>query len=325
MSKKKKHPEHVNHERWLISYADFITLLFAFFVVMFAASQVDRSKTTKMSLAIEAAFSQFSIFKQQAGSLNLMSAKGKVASTQPSVVATEDGQPIFMPPTITSNEEEVVRTSDGPSELNQNVGLPTSADEALARAQQSLMETLRRYKVDEKDMEIGEENRGIIISLRETAIFKPGSAEMDIKSLEVLSGVGRVIASLPNQVRIEGHASNEGEDSSEIANWELSTERSLSVLKWLMSDFDIKSSRFSIVGYGTFRPIDSNATEEGKARNRRVDIVLLSDEAAKMEAPLPTMEKKMSRREFMNKERERNETIQWIRPPAPNITDMPLQ
>src|SRR5262245_38224573 len=115
MAKKhKKHAEHANHERWLVSYADFITLLFAFFVVMFASSQVDRSKTNKMALAVEAAFSTFSLFKEGGGTKKVLvsSEAPSVGSTAPeipnSMVASDDGEPILMPPQVTEESEQLV-------------------------------------------------------------------------------------------------------------------------------------------------------------------------------------------------------------------------
>lgn len=325
--RKKKHEAHANHERWLVSYADFITLLFAFFVVLFSASQVDRSKTNKMALAIEAAFSRFSLFKTQAGNMNLMSAKGKVASSRATVIANEDGQPIFMPPTLIESEDELVREIQGDPELNENVGLPTSVDEAMARTYRTLLETLRRNKYPDSRVAVSMDDRGLVVSMREAAVFAKGSAEIQPGARALLEGIGHVVLAVPNQVRIEGHASPVS-DGSSATNWRLSADRSLNVLQWLVSEMGVRPARLSAVGYGEYRPVAENETPEGQQQNQRVDIVLLSHKAARLEPSTTAPTKKpVTMRELSEKYRERQKVIPWMRTqvPIPDATTDPQE
>lgn len=293
MAKKhKKHEEHANHERWLVSYADFITLLFAFFVVMFSASQVDRSKTNKLALAVEAAFSTFSIFKDSGGQLNIMASPSKVSSTSSSAtssktyVASEEGDPIFMPPAIYNDEEKVVDSTKGDGSLSEHTGVPTSEEEALGRTQRNLIEMIDKKKL-QGAVVVGTDERGIVISLREAGIFDSGAEKMTPISYEILEGVGRILARLPNQVRIEGHSDNQKVAGNFPSNWELSAARASNVLRWLIDRYELEPARFSAVGYGEYRPSVSNETPEGRMRNRRVDIIILSEKAAEKEAPMP--------------------------------------
>lgn len=289
MSKKKHaHEEHVNHERWLVSYADFITLLFAFFVVLFSSSQVDRSKTNKMSLAIEAAFSRFSLFKEQAGELNLMGTNGKVASSRKSVITSEEGAPLFMAPELMdeSSDEQSVRYNMGPGELSENVGVPSTVEKAMQRAQQDLTKLLDKHQLA-ASVGIGWDERGLVVSVRDVALFKSGVDELTPESKIVLDNVAQMISRLPNQVRIEGHTDDRSPGAPFDSNWQLSSARATHIVEWLVQEFDIDPSRLVAVGYGQYRPVADNKSEPGRQRNRRVDIVILSEQAAKKEAPLP--------------------------------------
>lgn len=278
MAHKKKHEEHSNHERWLVSYADFITLLFAFFVVLFSSSQVDRSKTKKMALAIEAAFSHFSMFSQTGGELNLIgSASSQGASSRTSPVAGEEGAPIFIPPQLLSTvqDEGVVYTKGDPA-LNENVGIPTPEAEALSRAYQDVLTVLDKRKL-QGAVTLIQDDRGMVIRLRERGLFQSGSDKYTPEAVEILYEIGSVLKYLSNPVRVEGHTDNVKTRGAFPSNWELSTARSTHVVKWLLEHFDLDPARFAVMGYGEYRPLASNATEEGRDQNRRVEIVVLPD------------------------------------------------
>lgn len=289
LSKKKHaHEEHVNHERWLVSYADFITLLFAFFVVLFSSSQVDRSKTNKMSLAMEAAFSTFSLFKEQAGTLNLMSANGKKANASvgpTSMMSDEDSQPLYMSPEILDAPDEAKGIQGGKAELNENSGVPVTETQALNRAQHDLMSVISHNEL-KGSVNLGWDERGLVISVRDAAFFEMGADKLTPDSKLILANIARVVQQMPNQVRIEGHTDTENAIAPYASNWELSTARATHVVEWLIQDYGVKPERLVAVGYGQFRPIADNRTEAGRLRNRRIDIVILSTDAAKKEAPL---------------------------------------
>ncbi len=286
MSRKHKHPEHVNHERWLVSYADFITLLFAFFVVLFSSSQVDRSKTNKMALAIEAAFSRFSLFKTEAGEANFLSAEGKVASHSSSQLTVEDGTPIYMATEIIEMDEGQVAKNLGDAELSQGIGQSTSPEVVMARVHQTLLQVLEKNKLADSVL-VSEQDRGLVISVRNAVVFQAGADQIAEPSRQLLHGIGGVLAGVKNQIRIEGHTDDQAPDAGYASNWDLSAARASTVAKWLLADYAIDPARISVVGYGQYRPIAENTSDAGRVQNRRVDIVVLSNEAAKKESPIP--------------------------------------
>jgi chemotaxis protein MotB len=287
--KHKKHEEHANHERWLVSYADFITLLFAFFVVMFSSSQVDRSKTKKIALAVEAAFSEFSIFKSGGGQVNLMDDPYQVndaAQSNSKKIGSAQGQEIFMPSQVQAPEDQLLKSLGGNPALDENTGVSTSEEEALARAQKDLLEMIDRKKL-KGAVVVSRDDRGILISIREAGFFDSGAETLTPVSWDILIEIGKVLARLPNQVRVEGHTDNQAFKSSIYpSNWELSSARASAILRWFVENFTLNPQRFSAVGYGEFRPLADNRTQEGRFRNRRVDVVILSEESAKKEAPI---------------------------------------
>jgi len=291
MSRKKHAAEHVNHERWLVSYADFITLLFAFFVVLFASSQVDRSKTKKMALAINSAFQEFSIFKEQSG--DTLEAEGggmggNAKKFREYLLQPDSSKSIIMPPELSSEEvQETAPTGD--PKLSQNTGMVTPQEEALARVQRTLMDMIARKKIN-GNVEVFFDNRGLVISIRDAIIFEAGADKVLPRSEAMLNIVGPVLASMPNQIKVEGHTDDQGVSGNFKSNWELSAARSAYVINWLIQKNKIEPERFIAVGYGPYRPIASNATEEGRQKNRRVDIILLTDESASKEAQVPKPE-----------------------------------
>ncbi len=297
MSKKhKKHPEHVNLERWLVSYADFITLLFAFFVVMFSSSQVDRSKTKKMSLAIESAFDSFSIFKFQSGDTDdesrIGGAGGNAKQYREYLLNQESGKSIILPPELDAESGTVAPQGD--PELSQNTGMLTSQEKAMERAQRTLMDLFKADRL-QGSVEVSRDLRGIIISLKDVGVFEGGGDKLTAKSQETLKAIGDLIRPMPNQVRVEGHTDDGPVNSRFASNWELSVSRATHIIDYFIKDHAIEPARFIAVGYGQYRPIAENSTEEGKIKNRRVDIVILSDDASKKEAAVPAENKGMSK------------------------------
>lgn len=292
MSKKHKggHDEHVNHERWLVSYADFITLLFAFFVVLFSSSQVDSSKTNKMSLAVSAAFSSFSIFKEKAGKLSIFDAeeseqgaggaKRSVILSKVKVEQNEMMDILLLPHQFEYLEEGFVVKPSGDPDLASNVGVLSNEEEALARAQRDIMAILDKKKMNNL-MTVNMTDQGVTISLNDLILFEPGSAELDQVSKEKLYGIAYIISLLPNHIRIEGHSSEQLDENSPYqSNWKLSADRAISVLDWFEQKFKMDPKRLSITAYGSHRPIVDTKSDLGILKNSRVDIILLSKEAA---------------------------------------------
>jgi chemotaxis protein MotB len=248
---KKKHPEHVNHERWLVSYADFITLLFAFFVVLFASSQSDKKKQVKLSVAMQSAFTPLGAFEAHSKIPPLSDVSG---------AAVSDAAPAALTPPIPSTHLET----------------PEETQRRLTKflAQQVAAGNIRPGSIT---MRITPD--GLVISLHEAGFFPSGSAEVRTASIPVLSLLAATLPAGP--LRVEGHTDNVPIHTAQFAtNWELSTARATAIARLLLEHGPIDPVNLSAAGYAEFHPVASNATEDGRTQNRRVDIILLRHPAA---------------------------------------------
>ena len=249
--RRKKHGEHANHERWLVSYADFITLLFAFFVVMFAASNADHQKAGKIAKAVESALNQLAVFESGSKTLKLNDDAAPVAGV------FSEGR--AMEPT------------------NQ-----TTLKAVKAQLEQDLKEEIEKSVVH-----VEEDARGLTISLAEAGFFDSGSATVKEASLPVLLRIADKFRDIPQNLRVEGHTDNTPIHTAVFpSNWELSTARATNVLQYLINA-KIPPERLSAVGYGEYHPVATNTTLAGRARNRRVDLVIIGVAAQKLEPAEP--------------------------------------
>jgi chemotaxis protein MotB len=219
-----------SHERWLVSYADFITLLFALFVVLFSASNADKEKVRKFAQAVENAIEHSGV--------------GRVAPTP----------------------------RQGPSH-----------EPALDATYAALAESLQP-EVQSNQVRVALDGRGLIITLNQTAFFRSGSADFDPSMYPTLGKIAAAIAQVDNPIRLEGHTDSRSIHNERFQNnWELSSARSIAVLELLVTRFGIASHRLAVAGYADTAPVSSNDTDEGRARNRRVDIVVLSRDSMQKE------------------------------------------
>jgi len=247
MSRKKKH-EHVNHERWLVSYADFITLLFAFFVVLFASSQADKKKQAAVAAAMQAAFTPLNTFDPHTKTPPIADNSVAPQITKPAAIA------LPLPPA-------------GSTQLEQSEG----------RIKQ-VLSTKGSNGVPPGSITTRMTDEGLVISLNEIGFFASGSAEVRAAALDILTAIA---LSLPNApVRVEGHTDNVPIHTSQYAtNWELSTARATTIARLLLEHSALSPTNLSAAGYAEYHPVASNSTEEGRSKNRRVDIILLRDRA----------------------------------------------
>jgi chemotaxis protein MotB len=244
---KKKHPEHVNHERWLVSYADFITLLFAFFVVLFASSQSDKKKQIKLSEAMQSAFTPLGAFEAHSKTPPLTDVNG---------AAISDASPAALTPPLPSTSR---------------LETPEETEKRLTRflAQQVTAGLIHPGSIT---MRITPD--GLVISLHEAGFFPSGSAEIRAASIPVLSLLAATLPAGP--MRVEGHTDNVPIHTAQFAtNWELSTTRATAIARLLLDHGKIDPINLSAAGYAEFHPVASNATDDGRTQNRRVDIILL--------------------------------------------------
>lgn len=232
-----KHPEKDNAERWLLTYADLITLLLIYFIVLFSMSSINAEKFSELSKSLSI------IFSGQVGRSGVL-----------------DGGRSVIP---------------GKQNLNPNKHMQNT-EEKIKRLIQKM--GLQGKITTEQQM------RGLVISVKDTVLFRQGSADMDSRAHDLVTEVGKILKDMPNSIRIEGHTDNVPIHTVKYySNWELSTARATNVLHYLIESSGISPERLSAAGYAEFRPAVPNANDSGKAINRRVDIVMLNDEFEKFE------------------------------------------
>lgn len=260
MSRRRRHTAHANHERWLVSYADFITLLFAFFVVLYASSQVDQRKVGKLALAIQVAFQELGVFP---------------ASTTKIPIDTNEPMPFSVVQAVANakHNTELGRVSSPPSD-----SLTAAAEEANLTTLQSELEQALQHEISMHAVALHREIEGLVISLREFGFFDSGSAIMKPSAMPALDRIASILALRTCRLRIEGHTDNVPIHTVQMAsNWELSTARSTELVRLLIVRYRFAPERLSAAGYAEYHPIASNYTPQGRAQNRRVDVVILRE------------------------------------------------
>jgi chemotaxis protein MotB len=250
--RRRKPPDHENHERWLVSYADFITLLFAFFVVMFASSQTDKSKAKQISQAVEKAL-----------------ANGKSVGAQPAVAKILGG-------TIDDKGQ-------GNAQMRGPGGAQKAAKEAppeevleLAPSLKNLSKELEQ-EIQTGKVEVSLEPRGVVVSLKQAAFFPSGTDFIDPSTFPIMAKLAGVLKEVTNPLQVEGHTDSVPIHTARFrSNYELSAARSIAMMELLADKYGVDRQRMIIVGFADTWPETSNDTPEGRAANRRVNIVILN-------------------------------------------------
>ena len=258
MSRRKRRPGHASHDRWLVSYADFITLLFAFFVVLYASSQVDKRKVGKLALAIQVAFQEMGVFQ---------------ASTTEVPIDLSDPMPFSTAQAIENSQ----RTASLGRIASHPDGSPDTSRENGDLAQlQAELETTLSPEIKRKEIAMRREPDGLVISLREVGFFESGSAQMKSASMAAFDRIADMLRVRDYRLQIEGHTDNAPIHNSEFpSNWELSTSRATEIVRLFIVREGFSPDRLSAAGYAEYHPVATNLTTEGRGMNRRVDIVIL--------------------------------------------------
>jgi chemotaxis protein MotB len=244
---KHKHAEHGHHDRWLVSYADFITLLFAFFVVLYASSRSDQQKQTEIAHSIQTAFRALGLFPSSAPGQRL---SGSLADSRDPVAPVN-----------------VILGDD----LSASPAVQQDLARLHARLTGLLSDQIAQHVVA---LRLGRD--GLVISLREAGFYDSGSATPHTQSRATIDQIAASLASTPYDLRIEGHTDNVPIHTAQFAsNWELSTARASELAKSLIVDHGIAPARLSAAGYAQYHPVASNDTPDGRSENRRVDIIVL--------------------------------------------------
>ncbi len=251
--RKKKHPEHVNHERWLISYADFITLLFAFFVVMFAVSQVDTAKVGRFTQSFQEAIGI------------------ELATGGAGIMPGEGNEPF---------EGRKKGEALGGDEEHKKLGKELKALADSLEAQAKIKKELSGLKILRRGNEL-------ILRLDASVLFETAIDEVTPEAQKVLLAIAEELKGRPVKIRVEGHTDDRPIQKGRFRNnWDLSTSRATNVVIALAATGDIAPERLAAVGYAQYQPLGDNTTHEGRLLNRRVDFVLTVEVPTTSETPV---------------------------------------
>jgi chemotaxis protein MotB len=261
--------EHENHERWLVTYADMLTVLMALFIVMFALSVVDKAK-----------------FEKFAEGLNGDLGNGaSLLDGGPGLQQAGD-TPIDLQAAITALDEKQSRQQAAAQEQDD-----------LERARQKILQALVAKHMEDK-VRFRLDERGLVVTVvTDDVLFALGSATLRPQGTAVLDAIAPALKALPNQVTVEGHTDDLPISGSFASNWELSTERATSVLRYLLDRHDLQAERLSAAGYADQRPLTPNISAAARSANRRVEVIVratpldqlpvAAPKAAAIPAPIP--------------------------------------
>jgi chemotaxis protein MotB len=244
---KRKPAEHPHLDRWLVSYADFITLLFAFFVVLYASSRSDQQKQTEIAHSIQSAFQALGLFPSS------------LPAQQPAASPAESRDAVAPVNLV----------------LGDDLSASPEVQQDLARLHAQLTGLLADQLAEHVvALRLGRD--GLVISLREAGFYDSGAAVPHPQSRATLDRIAEFLAATPYDLRIEGHTDNVPIHTAQFAsNWELSTARASELTKDLIVGHGIAPARLSAAGYAEYHPVASNETPSGRSQNRRVDIIVL--------------------------------------------------
>jgi chemotaxis protein MotB len=247
--KNNQQEEHENHERWLVSYADFITLLFAFFVVMYATSNNNQDKQKEFEKSVR---------------LNLKLVGSGVGDSNGANKGEFGGE---------NSAETIIPLEGFPAR-----GGPTEAYDYINR----IVEKKLNKEDKEKIQELRHDALGVRIALASAQFFNPGGTKIKVGSLQALDKIAEFLTETERKIVIEGHTDNTAVAASAPyeSNWELASLRATSIVRYLIKYHKIDPKRISAISYADTRPLQTNDTEEGRSKNRRIEIYLILDEKA---------------------------------------------
>ena len=250
--KKNHEEEHENGERWLLTYSDLVTLLMIFFIIMYAMSTVDSQKYSQLAQSLGTAMGNGSIVGNGSGWVNT----GNGGNSNINTTVNNEPVDIKQP----SDEQNYLENIKGELNkyLNEN-GLTNSV------------------VVDITD-------RGLAIMLKDSIMFDSGRADIKNEAIETMIRIGMILNKIDSYIRVEGHTDNIPINNKQFnSNWQLSATRAVNVVQLLIDKAEIQPGKISAVGYGEYRPITDNSSNEGRAKNRRVEILVINSKFNKVE------------------------------------------
>ena len=288
--RKKKHEEHANHEAWAIPYADLLTLLLAFFVVMYAISQVNEGKYRVLSDSLFAAFrgAPRTMEPIQVGEKQV----GSGADIRTSIVqqAMLEGQPRSMLAPVPVETGLPKSTGDAkiappePAKPNAAATAAAAASSALQKVADEVEHAMDDL-VKQNLVFIHRSDFWIEVEIRTDILFPSGSAQLQTSAISVIEKLADTLAPFPNPIRVEGHTDNVPiKTVAFYSNWELSAARAGSVVR-VLSKHGVNPNRLAVIGFGEQRPLQTNESVQGRNANRRVVVVILSTQINQNDDP----------------------------------------
>lgn len=288
MARRRPHEEHTNHEAWAIPYADLMTLLLAFFVVMYAISSINEGKYRVVADSLTAAFggAPRTINPIQVGNHQLQGADWDRPSPIQSGAKQGPTAPSPAPdPTLLPSMTSQMRTAVS---LRDKDHLDR-AQRQLSNLRVQLGRTLEPL-IKQNLISVRRNELWIEVEIHSDILFPTGSATLDQSARQILTKLADVLRKAPNGVRVEGYTDNQPIHTAQFpSNWELSAARAASVVH-LFADEGMSPSQLAMVGYGEFRPRADNSTEAGRNANRRVVLIILADSAGSLAPEPPSRE-----------------------------------
>jgi len=265
MRRRRSEEEHENLERWLVSYADFITLLFAFFVVMYSISSVNEGKYRVLSDSLTAAFSEPHKLQYAERTQDLIQISGLKRGQ-----ALAANSIVQLPANSHSPEGE-----DGQQ----------GGDEAQLQEVADQIERVLAPYIQDELIAVKRESKWVEIEMTSGLLFSSGRAELSAESIPMLDKLADIFKTISNSIHVEGHTDNVPIKTREFpSNWELSSARAASVVHQLMKG-GVDPARMAAIAYGEYHPLSDNGTEAGRYKNRRVTIILQSQAAVRYKMP----------------------------------------
>ena len=259
----KNNTEQENHERWIVSYADFVTLLFAFFVVMYSISSVNEGKYRVLSQTL------IDAFQEPKRSLDPIQI-GELARGDGQAADKADNALIEMPA-----HDSVDNVSDPIQNNKMDDSSATSNDDQRLGYLAAVIENILADYIDQELVEVRRGDNRVMVDMKDKMLFTSGSAKLSSAAVQVLREVSNILMNLPNQIQVEGNTDDRPIHTEEFpSNWELSAARAASVVH-LMTRMGVDPSRMSAIGYGEYRPVADNDSDAGRQKNRRVTLVVV--------------------------------------------------
>lgn len=271
MARKKQHKHHEEEggEAWLLPYSDLMTLLLAVFIVLFAVSNISQSKADQMAQSFQSA---------------MMTGGGSGSG-----ILEKDGSsivPLYPDGSDGTYQLNKGNETEGSTKEQENNNTSTLEQRELGNLEdvQSNLDALFKEEDISSVATTRIDDRGLIVSLDNAILFDSGSSDIKPQNEDTLLNIANTINTVDNYIRIEGHTDNIPiKNSTYPSNWELSAARATSVVRLFIDKCNINPDKMVAVGYGEFRPIADNSTPEGRAQNRRIDIIIMSEKYNSLE------------------------------------------